>query len=51
MYLQVVSMIQEIKKNKLCEYIDSNVVVFFNDTNVTIRHEPTRSPKILSSDS
>ncbi len=40
-----------IEKNKLCEHIDSNVPVTFNDTNVTLRYEPPRDTKVLPTDS
>ncbi len=30
-----------VEKNKLCEHIDSNVVVIFDDSKSTIRYEPT----------
>ncbi len=36
-----------IEKNKLCEYIDSNVPVEFNDTQSTTRYEPPRDTKVL----
>ncbi len=36
-----------IEKNELCEHIDSNVVVIFDDTKSTIRYEPPRDTKVL----
>ncbi len=49
--LQVVYLDMKVSKNELCEYIDSNVPVEFDDTNVTIRYEPARDTKVLSSNS
>ncbi len=42
---------QTIRKNKLCEHIDCNVPVEFDDTKLAIRHEPDGYPKILQTDS
>ncbi len=43
----------EVSKNRLCKSIQSSVPVEFieDDTNATIRYEPPRNTKVLSSDS
>ncbi len=41
----------KVSKNKLCEHIDSNVDVEFNDTNDTIRYVAPRNTKVLPPDS
>lgn len=43
----------KVSKNRLVEHIDSNVLVIFreDDSDVTIRYEPPRNTKVLSTDS
>ncbi len=48
-YLQGVS-VMVVSKNELCEFIDSNVPIEFNDTKHTIRYEPVRDTKVLQAD-